>query len=120
MTEEARITGLFTEDPILGPEMMASRPNVIATRTIGKRHEVFFHENPAHSNVPAGRELRALLNAVEIEEYVPPVQGEGDAQGSGVQSDVEAEDGAQEEGEKGRSSRSSRAKSSGNRSGRKA
>lgn len=93
MTEEARISGLFTEDPILGPQMMAARPNVIATRTVGKRHEVFFHDNPAYSNVPAGKELRALLNHIEIEEYVPPVQGESDAEevGDGQEGGTEAE-----------------------------
>jgi hypothetical protein len=108
MTEEARISGLYTEDPILGPQVMAARPNVIATRTIGKRHEVFFHDNPAHSNVPSGRELRALLNDVEIEEYQPPVQGEAHAEAGEDEGEAQEGDAEKSPSKKGSSGKASR------------
>lgn len=96
MTEEARISGLYTEDPILIPQMAASRSKVILMRARGSRHEVYFHENPAHSNVPEGRELRRLLDTIEVEEYEPPVQGESHAEGEGVHEDEEKEGDAEE------------------------
>lgn len=96
MTEEARITALYSEDLSTVPQMVAARPNVILQRPQGKGVAVFFHENPAHSNVPSGKELRRLLDTVEPEPYVPPVQGESDAEGAGVHSNEEAEGHASE------------------------
>lgn len=98
MTEEARITALYSEDLSTVPQMVAARPNVILQRPQGKGVAVFFHENPAYSNVPSGKELRRLCDSVELEQYEPPVQGESHAEGEGVHEGEETETRSEEEG----------------------
>ena len=98
MTEEAKITGLYSEDLTTVPQMVAARPNVILQRPQGKGVAVFFHENPAHSNVPQGKALRRLCDSVELEAYEPPVQGESNAEGAGIHEGEEEEGSSEEEG----------------------